>query len=260
MKQVSVPMEEPAEKVTKLQDKPKAPVPTVAVPVERPEVKDIVMAPQITDLSKALTAEKPRVDSSGLEALEKADAGTRSAIDKELSAVNSALLKEGPRSPHQSVLQLTGGSKIGSGSGEGNVSIPGMKSLDEALAQTGPIHEGDKTGMPGGALFEYDSYDLRTDSIEQLKKLGMLFQRYPNANFSIQGHTDSFGPPDYNLKLSLARAESVKAWLVQVMGIEPDRIETRGFGNTRWIVPPNKTKEEQAPNRRVEIVVRTIRK
>ena len=203
--------------------------------------------------------EKPRVDSSGLEALAKAEAGTRSAIDRELSAINNSLLKEGPRSPHQTVLELTGGSKAGAGSGDANVNIPGVKSLDEALAQTGPLHQGDKAGMPGGALFEYDSYDLRTEAVEQLKKLGLLIERHPNATFSIEGHTDSFGPPDYNLRLSLARAESVKAWLVQVMGIAPERIQTRGFGNTKWIISPTKTKEEQAPNRRVEIVVRTNR-
>jgi outer membrane protein OmpA-like peptidoglycan-associated protein len=52
----------------------------------------------------------------------------------------------------------------------------------------------------------------------------------------------------------------VKAWLVAEMGIAPDRIQTRGFGSEKWIVSPDKSKEEQAPNRRVEIVVKTNRR
>ena len=85
-------------------------------------------------------------------------------------------------------------------------------------------------------------------------------QRNPNATFSIEGHTDSFGSPEYNIQLSEKRAESVKIWLVEMMQISPGRIQTRGFGNTKPIVSSDKSKEEQAPNRRVEIVVKTGRR
>jgi outer membrane protein OmpA-like peptidoglycan-associated protein len=158
------------------------------------------------------------------------------------------------------LIAVEGGNKIGSGSGDSNVSIPGLKSLDEALAATGPLPAGDKPiGMPGGALFEYNSYDLAPQSVDDLKKLGTLIQRNPDATFSIEGHTDSFGSPGYNLRLSEQRAESVKLWLVEIMNIAPERIQTRGFGNSKWLVSPDKSKEEQAPNRRVEIVVKTKR-
>ena len=141
------------------------------------------------------------------------------------------------------------------------MNIPGLKSLDEALAATGPLPAGDKPiGMPGGALFEYNSHDLLPAAISDLKKLATLIQRNPDATFSIEGHTDSFGSADYNLTLSEKRAESVKIWLVEIMKIPEDRIHTRGFGNTKWIVSPDKSKDEQAPNRRVEIVVKTNRR
>ncbi len=262
MKQVAIPkVEELTEKVTTLPDKaPAAPVKPVEIPMEKPQVEEVHIAPQIPEISKQLLADKPKVEPSGFDQLMKAEAGTRSALDKELSAANNSFLKEGPRSAHQPIIEMPSGGKAGAGNGEGNVSIPGMKSLDETLAQTGPLHQGDKAGMPGGALFEYDSYELRQDALEQMKKLGMLFERYPGAIFYIDGHTDSFGPPEYNQKLSEMRAESVKQWLVQSMHIAPDRIQTRGFGNTKWLVSPEKSKEEQAPNRRVEIVVKTNRK
>jgi len=223
--------------------------------------EDVRLAPQMPNLPKAMLNEKPKVESAGLEQLAKIDAGARSAMEKELTSITQGLLKESPRAPRQPLVSVAGGNKRGSGDGEFNANIPGLKSLHEALASTGPLPAGDKPiGMPGGALFEYNSYDLRSDSIDELKKLGTLIQRNPGATFSIEGHTDSFGPPEYNQKLSEQRAESVKIWLVEMMKISPQRIQTKGYGNTKWIVSPDKTKEEQAPNRRVEIVVKTSRR
>jgi outer membrane protein OmpA-like peptidoglycan-associated protein len=138
--------------------------------------------------------------------------------------------------------------------------IPGRQSLDDALARTGPLPVGDKPiGMPGGALYEYNSYELRPEAQEQLRKLGELIRRNPKATFSIEGHTDSTGTPEYNQVLSERRADSVKLWLVQFMGIAPERIQTRGFGSTKLIVPGDRTVDEQQPNRRVEIVIKTNR-
>jgi len=67
------------------------------------------------------------------------------------------------------------------------------------------------------------------------------------------GHTDSTGADAYNQKLSVARAEAVKAYLVS-KGIEKNRVYTEGKGE-KAPVADNKTKEGQAKNRRVEIEV-----
>ena len=67
------------------------------------------------------------------------------------------------------------------------------------------------------------------------------------------GHTDSVGNDAYNQKLSVRRAESVKAYLV-TKGIEKNRIYTEGKGE-KQPVADNKTKEGRAKNRRVEIEV-----
>jgi OOP family OmpA-OmpF porin len=67
------------------------------------------------------------------------------------------------------------------------------------------------------------------------------------------GHTDSVGGDAYNQKLSIKRAEAVKAYLV-TKGIEKNRVYTEGKGE-KQPVADNKTKEGKAKNRRVEIEV-----
>ncbi|MEY2805147.1 MAG: hypothetical protein RL657_2483 [Pseudomonadota bacterium] len=67
------------------------------------------------------------------------------------------------------------------------------------------------------------------------------------------GHTDSIGSDAYNQKLSVRRAEAVKAYLVS-KGIEKNRIYTEGKGEKQPIAD-NRTKEGRAKNRRVEIEV-----
>ena len=89
------------------------------------------------------------------------------------------------------------------------------------------------------------------------------------ATFAVEGYTDSLGPPDYNLELSQRRADSVKRYLVEVIGINPAQINAHGYGATRFLVTPrpvifpsNSPEEQmeierQKPNRRVVIVVHT---
>ena len=67
------------------------------------------------------------------------------------------------------------------------------------------------------------------------------------------GHTDSVGSDAYNQKLSVRRADAVKAYLVS-KGIEKNRIYTEGKGESQPVAD-NKTKEGRAKNRRVEIEV-----
>ncbi len=145
--------------------------------------------------------------------------------------------------------------------------VPGFSDLDSLLSQKGPLGSGTKLRMPDDQLFSYDSADLQGSAMTQLQKLGTLIKRNPKATFTVEGYTDSLGSPDYNLELSQRRADSVKAYLVEVMGINPAQIETRGYGASRFLVPPRPVPvnspeeqieiERQRPNRRVVIVVHT---
>jgi outer membrane protein OmpA-like peptidoglycan-associated protein len=234
----------------------------VPIPIEetKPEVQVVNVAPQMPELTKPIVSEKPTATVGGFDALSKFEATSLGALEKQLSTMAGGVMEKNTRMKGQPVIQVPIGKKGGDG-GVGNMSgIPGRQSLDEALARSGPLPVGDKPiGMPGGALYEYNSYELRPEAMDQLRKLGELIKRNPKATFSIEGHTDSTGTPEYNQTLSERRAESVKLWLVQFMGISPERIQTKGLGSTKLIVPADKTVEEQQPNRRVEIVIKTNR-
>ncbi len=145
----------------------------------------------------------------------------------------------------------------GDSAGPNKGHAPGFSDLDQLLAQKGPLGSGTKLRMPDDQLFEYDSATLQSSAIDQLQKLGTLIQRNPKATFTVEGYTDSFGTPEYNLDLSQRRADSVKQYLVEAMRISPAQIETRGYGATKFRTSPNGSIEEQSPNRRVEIVVHT---
>jgi outer membrane protein OmpA-like peptidoglycan-associated protein len=145
----------------------------------------------------------------------------------------------------------------GDSAGPNRGRTPGFSDLDQLLAQKGPLGSGTKLQLPDDQLFEYDSDVLQGSAIVQLQKLGTLIRRNPKATFSVDGYTDSFGTFEYNLDLSQRRADSVKRYLVEVMRINPEQIQTHGFGPTKFRSSPNGSIEEQSPNRRVEVVVHT---
>jgi outer membrane protein OmpA-like peptidoglycan-associated protein len=90
-------------------------------------------------------------------------------------------------------------------------------------------------------------------SYEDMQKLDKVIEtiRGQNVEVLVVGHTDSSGPADYNVELSLARANSVKEYMVH-KGIPAYRITTRGKGEMEPIAD-NSTPEGRAMNRRVEI-------
>lgn len=235
----------------------KSPVVPIPLETDKPEVQIVTIAPQMPEVTKPIVSEKPQASAGGIEVLSKIDHDSIGALEKQLGSMVGGMMEKSTRLKGQPVIKVPTG-KNGEG-GVGSMSgIPGRQSLDDALARTGPLPVGDKPiGVPGGALYEYNSYDLRPEAQDQLRKLGELIKRNPKATFSIEGHTDSTGTPEYNQVLSEKRAESVKLWLVQFMGIAPERIQTKGFGATKLIVPGDRSVDEQQPNRRVEIVIKT---
>jgi OOP family OmpA-OmpF porin len=72
----------------------------------------------------------------------------------------------------------------------------------------------------------------------------------PDVTVEIQGYTDNTGNKATNQKLSQARADAVRTWLID-KGIAADRLTAKGFGSDNPIAP-NSTKEGRAQNRRIE--------
>lgn len=132
---------------------------------------------------------------------------------------------------------------------------PGFSDLESLLSQNGPLGAGTKFKMPNNQLFDFDQDTLRPEAAEELQKVATLIRRNPQATFTLEGYTDSIGSQEYNLDLSQRRAESVKRYLVQVLGINPAQIQTRGYGKTSLLTSPDASIEEQEVNRRVVVVV-----
>ena len=208
---------------------------------------------------KTMIQEKPKVDAS--KSLEKVLAEDNpQQLPSDLKSMTDQLLNGKPNvtgsHPSFDVMGTATTSRPNVGT---NVGMPNFSNLDSLLSAKGPLTS--KTApilLPSDFLFAYDSSTLSEEAIGSLQKLAELIDRNPNANFIIEGHTDSFGTPEYNARLSLDRAESVKAWLANAAGIDPGRIQTHGYGMTRLLVKSG-TVDEQRLNRRVEIVIRNNR-
>ena len=107
--------------------------------------------------------------------------------------------------------------------------------------------------MPGNVTFALNSSKLNPQFDAVLDKLATTLLEYNQTVIQIAGHTDSTGSHDYNMKLSLQRAESVKAYLVS-RGVPPARLVTVGAGPD-YPIASNATEEGRAQNRRVEITI-----
>ena len=165
------------------------------------------------------------------------DPGSVQLDDKELAKYTDALIKRGANG------------KVEKGA------LDGIASLDDLLGLPPNILLGKKTMLPSDLLFEFNSADLRESAKVGLMKLALLMDRNPNLYCWIEGHTDLVGGDEFNLNLSIRRAESVKTYLTKSLRMDASKICTRGFGRYEPLVVRGTT-EEQAVNRRVEIRMR----
>jgi outer membrane protein OmpA-like peptidoglycan-associated protein len=244
-------------------------------------LQDVHATTQMPDDTRDVLPDKPQVDQADvnpvISEIERSTAQTLANspnATREQSLLNDSANSGRPQ-PAMNGTELATSTTIkrpnlfnkmpGDSAGPNRGKTPGFSDLDQLLSQKGPLGSGTKLRMPDDQLFGYDSADLASTAMEQLQKLGTLIKRNPKATFTVEGYTDSLGSPDYNAELSQRRADNVKAYLVQAMGINPAQIETHGYGASKFIVQPRavvpNTPEEQMeidrqrPNRRVVIVV-----
>ena len=83
--------------------------------------------------------------------------------------------------------------------------------------------------------YDYNKATLRPVSIVQLDKAYRFLVKNPNARIQLSSHTDSRGSAEYNLSLSDRRAKSCVDFLIRERGISPDRLEWKGYGESRLL-------------------------
>ncbi len=114
----------------------------------------------------------------------------------------------------------------------------------------------DKVGCPLEQtlklLFDFDSAELRPESINELERLVKFMGDVPFATALIEGHTDSKGSDAYNMTLSDRRAKSVFDYLTS-RGVDPARLSSIGKGESAPIAD-NATEEGRQENRRVMLI------
>ena len=105
-----------------------------------------------------------------------------------------------------------------------------------------------------GLSFEVGKSVIEPQYFSLLTKVKQSLSLFPGASVTIQGHTDSFGGDEANLKLSQDRASSVKAYFMANTNLKDSEIIAEGLGETRPIAN-NETAEGRAKNRRIDIVI-----
>jgi outer membrane protein OmpA-like peptidoglycan-associated protein len=185
---------------------------------------------------------------------------------------NRARIGITPSGQHDEIGDIEGGASamLDAGRYTLTATMPGAEGTLHDAAIEGPVHlvvamkalqteELKASGPPPkactievyGVNFDFNKSTLRPDSALVLAAVLRLFTATPSFSAEVGGHTDNIGKPDYNMKLSEARAAAVKAWLV-AHGVAADRVTSRGYGDTRPLVP-NDTDADRFKNRRVEI-------
>jgi len=131
-----------------------------------------------------------------------------------------------------------------------------MQRALSAIAETRETARGLIVNLPD-ILFDFNRASLRPQAREILSKITGILLVARGYRLSIEGHTDSVGSDEYNLKLSQNRAQSVRDYLVQA-GLPPEMItRVQGLGESQPVAP-NTTNEGRQKNRRVEIVIQDV--
>lgn len=116
-----------------------------------------------------------------------------------------------------------------------------------------PVPVSEKVSFAAEALFDFDKSVVKPEGKAALDDLLNKLQGMNTEVMVTVGHTDSVGSDAYNQKLSLRRAEAVKAYIVS-KGVETSRVYTEGKGESQPVAD-NKSAEGRAKNRRVTVEV-----
>ena len=134
------------------------------------------------------------------------------------------------------------------------------KAMREELSGSGVkvIRDGDilKLEIPAQLTFDINRSDIKSNLYPVFNDIAKVLRDYEKTMLVIAGHTDDTGPYQYNMDLSMARADAVKNYLM-AQNIKSVRLETQGYGPNNPAVP-NTSDANRAQNRRVEIHIEPI--
>jgi outer membrane protein OmpA-like peptidoglycan-associated protein len=116
------------------------------------------------------------------------------------------------------------------------------------------IYEEGKFVILDAVTFEHGKSQIKEDSYSLLDQVALMIKANPDVNVQVEGHTDDTGPRELNLRLSRARAQSVRQYLVN-KGVSPGRVSAEGYGPDKPLVKGT-SKDDRAKNRRVEFIVK----
>jgi OOP family OmpA-OmpF porin len=165
-------------------------------------------------------------------------------------------LDQCPDTPHGTAVDASG---CPEGARAGTVTTP--VPLPPAVPQTPPMREMERQLVEKGRIrlenvyFETGSATLLPESETALREAGETVEKYPGLVIEIQGHTDTRGRDQFNLRLSQSRAETVRRFLLDRYKLDADHLLAIGYGET---MPETRERndEELLRNRRVELHVK----
>jgi outer membrane protein OmpA-like peptidoglycan-associated protein len=193
-------------------------------------------------------------------------------VTAEISKVQPAMMDTGPVStskladdlisaspgPAQPGLpsgaQLTGNGTSGHLPGFADLA-PGFRAGGASLSK---LPEPVLLRLPADVLFDFDSATLKPEAGTLLSQAVGMITKYPSADVQIDGYSDSFGRPDYNLTLSQQRAQAVQNWLQAQATSSSFKFRSQGHGSADYVVSPQGSIDQQQANRRVEILIQAL--
>lgn len=246
---------------TVLQEKKTEPKKEFTLPTELPKPDEISVSTKHKeiDTSKLLPEEKPVIEMAKLTAPPKTN-------DDNLPKLPESFFDNARTGPKIFARPQNDPGVDGDGTAKA-IQVAGQNVEGILSGLTSGKGQSRRLSLPGNLTFGHDSADMSNEGRIELDKLAQALKKFlgtdiETATYTIEGHSDPTGTPEYNQKLSERRAESVRAWFVVNMNVPSQNVRTVGYGATRPAegVPLDGTIEEMQGHRRTEIVIRRAKK